>query len=432
VSTTQRGDTLSDSTGQAGSALTSVIDPARKEARNVRRRTVVSSWVIAHLSRETSSGRFIPEMDGLRFIAIGMVILFHLNGYLTAKATSPQYSLIAQFDWLARLAFVGFRGVELFFVISGFILGLPFAARHIKGAPPVNLSKYYLRRLTRLEPPYIVTVFALFALALRVQGKSAGALYPHLGASLFYLHSLIYGAQSPVIGVAWSLEIEVQFYLLVPLLTFLFAIRNRSLRRLSMVALTLAILSAQAVFIGDSPRLSLSIFAYLQFFLMGFLLADVFLADWKSSPRRTLYWDAIALVGWPLLFIVLRSETLTHWLFPCFAFILYCGAFRGLLANRFFSNPWITVIGGMCYSIYLIHYEVISAVGRFTRRISEGAPYWLHLLIQFVLVGCSIVIVCGLYFVMLEKPCMRSDWPSRLLNVCRRLLRTRPGTTIAS
>src|SRR5437667_40038 len=113
-----------------------------------------SRRLLVRLSRETSSGRFIPEMDGLRFVAIAMVVLFHLNGYLTAKAVSPQYAFTARSDWITQVALVGFRGVELFFVISGFILGLPFAAHHIAGAPRVSLSKYYLRRLTRLEPPY--------------------------------------------------------------------------------------------------------------------------------------------------------------------------------------------------------------------------------------------------------------------------------------
>ena len=435
MSTIQRLNVPSQSSAQALSAPAGVIDPAQKEARNVPRGEAVSSWVIARLSRETSSGRFIPEMDGLRFVAIGMVILFHLNAYLAAKTTLPQYASLAQSDWLANIALVGFRGVELFFVISGFILALPFAAHHLKGAAPVNLRKYYLRRLTRLEPPYFVTVFLLFALALWVQGKTTAALYPHLGASLCYLHNLIYGAQSPVIGVAWSLEIEVQFYVLVPLLTLLFAVRNQRLRRLSMVGLTLTILSAQPLLLRYSPRLSLSIVAYLQFFLIGFLLAEVFLTDWKGSPQRSLYWDLVALAGWPLLFITLRSETLTHWLFPCLVFILYCAAFRGLLINRFFSNPWIAAIGGMCYSIYLIHYEVISAVGRFTRRFSEGSPYWIYLLIQLVLVGSTIVIICGLYFVTLEKPCMSRDWPRRLLNICQCVFPTKrsaPRTTVAS
>jgi hypothetical protein len=47
-----------------------------------RGRSNFAGGILSHLSRETSSGRFIPEMDGLRFVAIGMVFLFHLNGYL--------------------------------------------------------------------------------------------------------------------------------------------------------------------------------------------------------------------------------------------------------------------------------------------------------------------------------------------------------------
>src|SRR5690242_3192979 len=137
-----------------------------------------SRWLLVRLSRETSSGRFIPEMDGLRFVAIAMVVLFHLNGYLTAKASSPEYASAAHSDLLSHAALVGFHGVELFFMISGFILGLPFAAHHLAGTLPVSLPKYYLRRLTRLEPPYFVIVFALLALSL-VMHKPVTALIPH-------------------------------------------------------------------------------------------------------------------------------------------------------------------------------------------------------------------------------------------------------------
>jgi len=376
-------------------------------------RTSLRRRLLTHLSRETSSGRFIPEMDGLRFVAIAMVVLFHLNGYLTAKASSPEYASAAHSDWLSHAALVGFHGVELFFVISGFILGLPFAAHHLAGTLPVSLPKYYLRRLTRLEPPYFVTVFALLALSL-VMHKPVTALIPHLAASLCYMHNLIYAAPSSVLGVAWSLEIEVQFYLLVPLLTLLFAVRKRGWRRCLLLAAITGILVAQTAYLPNHPRLSLSILAYLQFFLAGFLLADVFLLDWRESPQRNVYWDFVALAGWPLLFAVLRSDTLSHWIFPYLLVLLYCAAFRGAWTNRFFSNSWITAIGGMCYSIYLIHYEVISAVARFTRHISESAPYWAHLLIQFLVVGSAIAVICCLYFALLERPCMRRDWPQRL------------------
>jgi peptidoglycan/LPS O-acetylase OafA/YrhL len=220
---------------------------------SVPKRNSIAGRFLAHISRETSSGRFIPEMDGLRFAAIGMVILFHLSGYLIAK--SPFYGTAhPPSDWLAQAAVVGFRGVELFFVISGFILGLPFAAHYLKGTAPVSLRKYYLRRLTRLEPPYIVALLLLFVLAVGIEGARPASFYPHLAASLFYLHSLIYGTFSPAMGVAWSLEIEVQFYMLVPLLTLLFAIRSRTLRRSSIAILILAALSGQALFLHHSPH----------------------------------------------------------------------------------------------------------------------------------------------------------------------------------
>src|SRR5207244_520732 len=93
----------------------------------------ISHKILTLISRETTSGRFIPEMDGLRFVAISMVILFHLNGYLAAKS-GASLAPGAHSGWLAQVALVGFRGVELFFVISGFILGLPFAAHSLHHA----------------------------------------------------------------------------------------------------------------------------------------------------------------------------------------------------------------------------------------------------------------------------------------------------------
>ncbi len=395
--------------------------PVAPSAVKAQRRSSIASGILARISRETSSGRFIPEMDGLRFAAIGMVVLFHLSGYLTAKSpfyrASPPSS-----DWLAHAAIVSFHGVELFFVISGFILGLPFAAHYMRDAPPVNLRKYYLRRLTRLEPPYIVALFVLFTLAVGISGWPPASFYPHLAASLFYLHSMVYGTLSPAMGVAWSLEIEVQFYLLVPLLTFLFAIKSRAARRSSIVLLILAALSGQALFLQHSPKASLSILAFVQFFLVGFLLADVFLASWGEAPRRGLAWDVVALAGWPLLFVILHSNVLAHWLFPAWVFFLYCAAFRGRLVNHLFSNRWITAIGGMCYSIYLIHYEVIAAVGRLTRPWGETAPYWIYLSVQLTLVGSAIIVICGCYFVAIEKPCMRRDWPQRLWGYAHKIV----------
>jgi peptidoglycan/LPS O-acetylase OafA/YrhL len=369
-----------------------------------------SNGLLKRFTRETTSGKFIPELDGLRFVAIGMVILFHLNGYLIAKTSFYEHGAP---DWLCRAAFVGKHGVELFFVISGFILALPFAAHRLLDGPAVSLRAYYLRRLTRLEPPYFATIFLLMFVGAVMYRTAALPLNSHLLASLFYMHNLVYAAPSTALGVAWSLEIEVQFYVLVPLLTLLFAARKPLLRRAILAGAIFACVAAQALFVHDHGRAQLSIAAYLQFFLLGFLLADLFLIEWRGMARRRLLWDFAALIGWPVLFYTLQFPGFAPWAFPALLYVLCSAAFRGTISNWIFSRRWITAIGGMCYSIYLIHYEVISAVGRFTRNAGRWLPGPVYLLVQFAAVGFVIVVVCGTYFVVLEKPCMRRDWPHR-------------------
>ncbi|MFY9741051.1 MAG: acyltransferase [Candidatus Sulfotelmatobacter sp.] len=376
--------------------------------------------LLVGLSRETSSGRFIPEMDGLRFLETCMVVLVHLHIYLIAKSRFYEHG-VANRDWLNRAVWSGSHAIELFFVISAFMLALPFAAHRLKGAPAVDLRKYYLRRLTRLEPPYVVSLFLLMFLTFLFSAHSLSGWGPHLAASLFYLHNLIYGAPSTVLCVAWSLEIEVQFYMLVPLLTLLFAVRHSVLRRGLIVLLAVLAIAVQAGLRQLGPRFALSVAGNLQFFLIGFLLADVFLLEWKTAEQRSVYWDAVTFLGWPALLISLQSETQRRWLFPALIFVVYCAALRGRWTSKVLSSRWITTIGGMCYSIYLIHYAVISAVGRFTKRIGEGLPNPLYLLLQFVIVGAAIVFVCGVYFRLLERPCMRRDWPQRLWQNMRAL-----------
>jgi peptidoglycan/LPS O-acetylase OafA/YrhL len=378
-------------------------------------------WLLSNLSRETSSGGFIPEMDGLRFIETCMVVLAHLHLYLIAK--SRFYELGAgKRDQLGSTVVVGTHAVEMFFVISAFMLALPFAAHRLKGAPAVDLRRYYLRRLTRLEPPYVVSLFLLMALTFLFASHPTSGLGPHLAASLFYLHNLIYGAPSTVLCVAWSLEIEVQFYMLVPLLTLLFAVRQRVVRRGLFLLLAVLAIAVQPSLRQLDPRVALSIAGNLQFFLIGFLLADIFLLDWKTPARRSVYWDAATFLGWPALLISLRSEMQTRWFFPALILVVYCAALRGRWTSKVLSSRWITTIGGMCYSIYLIHYAVISAVGRFSKNIGEGLPNLLYLSLQFAIVGAAIVFICGVYFRLLEKPCMRRDWPQRLWQNTRDLL----------
>ncbi|MGH7410294.1 MAG: acyltransferase family protein, partial [Candidatus Methylomirabilis sp.] len=316
--------------------------------------------------------------------------------------------------WQSHIARHGHYGVQLFFVISGFILALPFASYHLKGAAPVNLKRYYLRRVTRLEPPYVLTMVGFFCLLVWFHGQSAANLSFHLAYSLLYLHGPALGSQSIVNPIAWSLEIEVQFYLLVPFLTQLFAIRGTVLRRSVIAGLGLLFMACQLWFSPDRGPFSFTIASHLQYFLVGFLLADVYLTEWDEAPSHERKWDYVSLIGWPLLLVVCESPGLTQLLLPAMLFVLYAAAFRSAWVSCVLTSPWVTTVGGMCYTIYLLHYQLLSLIGRRTKALVFFDSFSLNLLVQFLIVGPLVLVLSVAFFALIERPCMRSDWPIRI------------------
>jgi peptidoglycan/LPS O-acetylase OafA/YrhL len=279
--------------------------------------------VTLNFRRITSRKSFIPQIDGLRFVAISSVVLFHLYASLNHEGAVQNPA----FD-TASLGLLSKRGVELFFAISGFILGVPFASACLRGTSKVKLKQYFLRRLTRLEPPYILSLLVWTGILFAVKHQSVREILPHLLSSMAYLHNLIYNGDSTINVVAWSLEVEVQFYILVPLLAGLFAISDTRLRRgvIAVVMLGCALLGGQLL----HTRLQASVAYYLPFFLAGFLLCDLYVTrqDWKPSWA----WDVVALAGWPLVWY-LRPDW-SHVLLPFIIVALYLAVFGSIQPSR--------------------------------------------------------------------------------------------------
>jgi peptidoglycan/LPS O-acetylase OafA/YrhL len=196
------------------------------------------------LRRITSNGSYVPEIDGLRFIAVAAVVLYHIHGYWivrTKQLLGQQHDFFMDF-WTALTA-TGNVGVQLFFVISGYILGLPFANKYLGNGRDVPLGKYFKRRITRLEPPYIILLLIFFALFIITHKYTFSTLFPSLLASLTYTHNFIYGRETlPMVNyVAWSLEIEVQFYILAPLLARVFLLPLKTRRAVILLTCVLFI-----------------------------------------------------------------------------------------------------------------------------------------------------------------------------------------------
>jgi peptidoglycan/LPS O-acetylase OafA/YrhL len=373
--------------------------------------------------RITTSGQFIPEIDGLRFIAISLVILHHLALFVSIQQGRPE-----------GLLSLGQRGVELFFAISGFILAVPFAMHFVNGEKPVRLGRYFLRRFTRLEPPYLISLFLLTAMRVLFRGEDFSIIWWNLLFSIFYVHGFMKGMPSQINGVAWSLEIEIQFYLVMPLLALLFLIRNRWIRRGVILLFAAAAMSIQpilfrSIFPGVELRdghvvqvpyyLERHLVNYIQYFLVGLLLADIYVTEWRGSPppvrKGAMAWgDFTWLLGWPLLIYVLTLDGLvSRILFPILIFILYLSLFYSIHARRLMRIEILTVIGGMCYSIYLLHNSVIQVFGPLLARMLPSNFAAAVGLAGLCLIPL-ILIFCGLYFRLIERPCMRPDWPRRL------------------
>ncbi len=377
--------------------------------------------LVDKLTRVTTSGRRIPEVDGLRFIAIFLVFVQHVYQSVLSRYQPGQAPPLDQVMVLIRDSRCG---VELFFLISGFILALPFAAQHLFGSAPVSLRAYYKRRITRLEPPYLITLVLWFAVLVLYWHESWRSQLPHLIASGAYLHNLIYDGPSTYMStinpVAWSLEVEVQFYFIAPVLALVFVIKDRLIRRGVMIAAAIATSQILNVFNHFDVWPMITILLYLPMFMMGFLLADIYLIDWDQQPRGRLRFDLIAIPGWTLLLVWFQliehgwngRRFLPNFSFSFLLFFLCWASFRSRLTRRFLASPFVVTVGGMCYSIYLLHFPLIRILANYSPLVSSSIA--VNTLVYFVLWGIPVLAVSAAFFLLIEKPCMRNDWPRRL------------------
>jgi peptidoglycan/LPS O-acetylase OafA/YrhL len=388
------------------------------------------SSLASSLTRRTSGGGFLPVIDGLRFVAIGWVFLFHSAGWVAARLHGVEGQLwavpaskIGPASWIASVAGVGFFGVQLFFAISGFVLALPFCRARLDpegGKPAPGLGAYFLRRITRLEPPYVCNILFCAAWTIASESGRVSEVVASAGASLVYMHSALMPNTAMLNSVAWSLEIEARFYILAPLLACVFLVRNATLRRGLILASIVICCLLQDVFKAHLC-FGHSIVNQGQYFLVGFLLADVYACSWSRLPGSRA-WDMIGLLAWTglIAFVIhsVRDMPKTHGstvhLLNCAAiFLAYAGALRGTFLSRAFSFPPVYVIGGMCYTIYLWHYFGIGALGKVLgARLSTG---WLSIDIlvyaaAFAALSAPFMIMM---FVFVERPCMDKDWPSK-------------------
>lgn len=380
------------------------------------------SFLFEKLSRVTTGGKFIPELDGLRFIAIVLVILHHFIFYIRENYNVNTDSIEGLIGAIIYVGNAGGIGVPLFFILSGFILGLPFAECRFSGRQPVRLKKYFLRRLSRLEPPYIINLTILLCLSIASNGLTAGIeKLPNYLASVLYVHNTVYNEWSAINFVAWSLEVEAQFYIIAPALALTFLIKGNASRYFLFSFIVMLCIYLSGVTIGEEYWLAKLVFNYLHYFLIGYILADLY-ANKRLSPMpsRSVLWDLIGTLFFCASIYIWNTEVFSGHLVKQFSSItlgifVLC-VFKGESIKKFLSCPVVYLYGGMCYTVYLYHFWIMKAAFIPLEGVKIdwlGIDFFLVLVYLFVITA----FVSSILFYLFERPFMYRDWPKKVASI---------------
>ena len=334
-----------------------------------------------------------PEIDGLRALAVVAVILNHLD---------------------RRLLPSGHLGVDIFFVISGYVITASLA-RSPARTLPAFLAAFYVRRVKRLLPALLACVlFTAVAISL-VEADPGVSLKTGLaslfGVSNLYLlrQDLDYFGQAASLNAfthTWSLGVEEQFYLAFPLLLWLagFARTARGSAALGAVVGALS-LASLALFLGlDEATRGIAFYMMpTRFWELGtgslvFVLAG---ASGRAPPRALRWIGPLPILA--TITAVLAIPTALPWTTVAVvaASALAIATLRhGTMGYRILATPPVVHVGRISYSLYLWHWSVIS-IARWTIGVHFGSMPILVL---------AMLAVAHLSYRRIEEPLRRARW----------------------
>jgi peptidoglycan/LPS O-acetylase OafA/YrhL len=334
--------------------------------------------------------RKIPQLDGVRGVAILLVLAHNLHGFY-----SLPFSLLTTYGWM---------GVDLFFVLSGFLItGI------LLDSKPSNafFRDFYARRCLRIWPLYYSLLILLFIVIPHVKPEVAAEIFqrshPWWSYPFFLQNFFVADPSMSVgpLGVTWSLAVEELFYLFWPLF-----VRFLPLRRLELCAWTVFFLSPFLRFylVSHSRLIYSNPFCRLDGLMAGGLLAILIRKqDFVSERYVVPAWVALA-AAIPL---AITSELFNaRWL----TFSLAAVASAGLVyVAQFSTRGWLKIIltnrflmfsGTISYGLYLLHKLPEDVLKSFhLESIHPMATFWTSLLAAYLLAIAS--------WYLLEKPILR-------------------------
>jgi peptidoglycan/LPS O-acetylase OafA/YrhL len=332
----------------------------------------------------------IPQLDAVRGIAILVVLAHNLHGF-----SSLPLSLFSKYGWM---------GVDLFFVLSGFLItGILLDSKSSEG----YFRNFYARRCLRIWPLYYSVLILMFVILPLVRPQDISELLqrssPWWSYPLFLQNFLVAAPALAVgpLGVSWSLAVEELFYLVWPL-----CVRFLRNGRLQFVAWTVLLLSPglRLLFLTRHWIIYSNPFCRLDGMMAGALLA-ILVRKSSFVPERFLKpaW-ILFLVAAPLALTTAAYEAM--WL--AFSMAVVASASFVFLAlfsantwlRAFFTNRFLIFTGTISYGMYLLHKIPDDAFKRLHLKDAHPiAAFWLAVVASYLLAIAS--------WNLLEKPFLK-------------------------
>ncbi|WP_426123163.1 acyltransferase family protein [Pararhizobium sp. PWRC1-1] len=337
----------------------------------------------------------VDSIQYLRAIAAWLVVFHHLSA-----------SLSSQLGWANGFA-IGAIGVDIFFVISGYIMAM-IAARTAHFSP----LEFMLRRLARIAPLYwlMTFVFCLLCLLYPSVVNNPGMSWTRLLFSLFFLPDFVNGTTLPTLIIGWTLNYEFFFYGVVALSIWLSG--DRTLLVAALILCTCAALGA--LIDGDK------IFEfYTQPIILEFVLG-ILIWNYGASIHRKRWFKPLWLLGLPLIFAAVALSGIYSneirfmlWGVPSALFVL------GAIPLFSMRLPWLARLGDWSFSTYLLHIYVIQL---FVKVMASAVADSYGLLAFEAMIALGVImLVSALQFSCFERPATQvlnrwlgTLWPKRL------------------
>jgi peptidoglycan/LPS O-acetylase OafA/YrhL len=338
----------------------------------------------------------IIELDSIRGLAALSVVLGHILYVLPPLPTIVQYSPI-------RVLWAGHEAVILFFILSGFVLSMPFINRK-----EIKYTGFLIKRIFRIYIPYIIAV--LFALILKQifyanSTNDIAWVDKHWGEDITaetligHLFLVTNYNTLPIDPVIWSLVHEMRISIIFPLLIFI--VLKLKLKKSIILAISLSVIGIVLTGLGLNPSEGyLSSYAHSIHYVAMFIIGALLAVNYEKlvgicSKLSTVKKSSLLIIGLCLYTLqigigfFIQSELLLffrEWIIALGATILIVFSMASMRASNFLNKKGIVFFGKISYSLYLFHIPILFASLYF---FNDKIPTWAILII---VVGLTVLV----------------------------------------